>query len=172
MCNLIGAKISDLEVDEEILQIYVTCEIFKLIQLIRTENGYVVGKVRKVPKIYNSEVLLDSSNPSKIIIVKEYSCVDIPELQKSLCAWNPVIFKGNVEDYLCDAIKEIVDHIFVIESSKKYFVIPQTFHESDTNVYIENPIFDGIVLSIKHATNLPVTESCIISRFNKKMFVS
>uniref|UniRef100_A0AC34GVW8 Uncharacterized protein n=1 Tax=Panagrolaimus sp. ES5 TaxID=591445 RepID=A0AC34GVW8_9BILA len=170
MSKLNLVKSIDPEIDKEILQINADCDIFKLLSLSRTENGYVVKKFRKIPKNFDAEVLLDSTNPSKILISKACPCANVEELKSNLSAWNPIIMEEHASVF--DALKEMVDHIVGLESGKKYFVIPQCRVEYGITAVNLNPNEDDIFLPIKGYTNLPFTESCVVSRFDKKFYIT
>uniref|UniRef100_A0AC34GWU1 Uncharacterized protein n=1 Tax=Panagrolaimus sp. ES5 TaxID=591445 RepID=A0AC34GWU1_9BILA len=172
MSKLIGAKI-DPNVDKEILQIYVAGEMFKILTLCRTENGYELKEVREIPKNYDPKILLGSSNPSKIILsnaIPFFPSAKIVLLKSYLSTWNPITLEGHVRDYLFDAVKEIVDHMFRTESGKKYFVIPQCLDQFGISAVECNPSKNDILVSTDKHECLPLTKSCIITRFDNNKY--
>uniref|UniRef100_A0AC34GZQ1 Uncharacterized protein n=1 Tax=Panagrolaimus sp. ES5 TaxID=591445 RepID=A0AC34GZQ1_9BILA len=170
MSQLIAAKINP-EVDNEILKICEKQDIFRFLTFSRTENGYLLKKVREIPKKkFSTEAILDSTNPTKIIITLNFSCPEAVALKSFLSAWNPIILPELAEFFLFRTLKETVDHIFGLESSKKYFIIPKSDQfgiapvESYTN---ESEVF----FSTNTDDYLPLKKSIIVTRFDKQFLL-
>uniref|UniRef100_A0A914PW02 Uncharacterized protein n=1 Tax=Panagrolaimus davidi TaxID=227884 RepID=A0A914PW02_9BILA len=165
MCTFVAAKV-DPKIDKEALQIDVQKEIFKLLSFSRSDEGYVMTKVQEYPKDYNMNVLLGQSNPTKIIIVNASPLFPVSS------ELNPIIFHSHNSNCLFDAGKELVDHMFHLESSKKYFVIPQALDKFGVSANGNDPSDNDILLKIKGNEYLPAAESCVVSRFHRKFFIT
>uniref|UniRef100_A0A914QGT9 Uncharacterized protein n=1 Tax=Panagrolaimus davidi TaxID=227884 RepID=A0A914QGT9_9BILA len=175
MCTFIAAKI-DPKIDKEVLQIYIQDEIFKLCSFSRSEDGYVMTKVREIRKNYHPDVLLGQSNPTKIIIVNANAFLPVSAkvktLQLYLFEWNPIVVHRNTSNFLFDAVKELVDHMFNVEGSKKHFVIPQTLDKFGVSANGKDPSDNDILVKIKGNEYLPATESCVVSRFHRNFYIT
>uniref|UniRef100_A0AC35EUB2 Uncharacterized protein n=1 Tax=Panagrolaimus sp. PS1159 TaxID=55785 RepID=A0AC35EUB2_9BILA len=132
--------------------------------------------VREIPKNYDPDVLLGQSNPTKIIIVNANPFFPVSAkvgmLQQILSEWNPIIFHRHTSNFLFNAVKELVDHMFQLESSKKYFVIPQTLDKFGVSANGKDPNDNDILVKIKGNEYLPAAESCVVSRFHRKYYIT
>uniref|UniRef100_A0AC34FJY5 Uncharacterized protein n=1 Tax=Panagrolaimus sp. ES5 TaxID=591445 RepID=A0AC34FJY5_9BILA len=175
MCKLIAGKI-DPKVDKEIIQIFVAGEIFKIIHLTRTKNGYRTVQTRVIEKCYEPKILLGNLKPNKIIISNShpfFPSAKVHVLQHCLSSWNPIILEHHVRKYNFDAMQEIVKHIND-KTKNDFHIIPETFNPFCVTFVELNPTESDIlnVLSAKYEDDLPLRKSCILPKFYKKFFIT